>query len=375
KRYLLIILSLLTVSGCWDLEEVDRRAFITNIGIDIDSRNQVRMTIQIPLLKEVLPPGARPDSGGKDFQTISASGSSVNEAFSALEARTERRLVIQQKQLLIIGAETARSGVNPVLDWLLRSPKTPPHCLILVARSPRTAKEILEFTPQTKTMPGLTSDLTRRTVAKSDRTYFMESWLFRQKLLYDPKDAYATLIDIDQTQGKNILEGLAVFNGYRMAGELNPEETQAFGLLTNRMKSGKMTFVFSAGIAGPKYSLRDVRGKTKIQVLVRMGQPYFSVHTEVRGELIEVVSARNRNKLTPRLIQRLEKKIATEVETRLSKTIKKLQQFNSDPIDFGEQFRVQHPDLWKRSDWKKVFPQARFRVLAKVKILREGIIR
>lgn len=375
KWHLLVILSLLSVSGCWDLEEVDRRAFVTNIGVDIEAQNQVRITIQIPLLKEVLPPGARHGSRGKDFQTISATGSSVNEAFSILETRTERRLVIQQKQLLIIGAETARLGVNPVLDWLLRSPKTPPHCLILVARSPRTAREILEFTPKTKIMPGLTSDITKRIATKRDRTYFMDSWLFRQKLLYGPKDAYATLIDIDQTQGQKIMEGLAVFNGYRMAGELNPEETQAFGLLTNQMKAGRMTFDFSTDIAGPKYSLRVVRGKTEIKVLVREGQPYFLVHTAVRGILSEIVSARHSTKLTPQFLQGLEEKMATEIETRLSTTIKKLQQFNSDPIDFGEQFRVQHHDLWKRSDWKKIFPQARFRVLVKVKIFGEGVTR
>ncbi len=375
KWYWLIILSLLTVPGCWDLEEVDRRAFITNVGIDIDSQNQVRMTIQIPLLKEILPPGARSGSRGKDFQTISAIGSSVYEAFSALESMTERRLVIQQKQLLVIGSKTARAGVNPILDWLLRSPKTPPHCLIMVARSPRTAKEILEFTPQTKTMPGLTSDLTRRLATKSDRTYFIESWLFHQKLLYGSKDVYAGLIDIDEKEGKYIMEGLAVFNGHRLAGELNYEESQTFGLLTNQMKAGRITFDFSDDIAGPKYSLRAVKGKTKIKVLVNEGQPFFLVQTEVEGVLSEIVSTRKRIKLTHRFIQELEKKMETEIESRLSATIKKLQQFNSDPIDFGEQFRVQHHELWKRNDWKKIFPKARFRVLVKVKIIREGTIR
>ncbi len=245
----------------------------------------------------------------------------------------------------------------------------------MVSRSPRTAKEILSFTPKTKTMPGLTSDLTRRTVTKNDRTYFMESWLFRQKLLYGAKDVYATLIDIDQTQGQNILSGLAVFEGQRMAGELNPEETQVFGLLTNQMKTGKMTFDFSTDITGPKYSIRTVRGKTKIKVSIRKGQPYFLVHTEVRGVLNEIVNTRNYTKITAKLIQELEKKMETEIAARLSKTIKKLQRLNSDPIDFGEQFRVQHPDIWKRISWKNVFPKARFKVLVKVILLREGVLR
>lgn len=376
KLFWFIIISLLFVSGCWDLEDVDRRAFMTAIGVDAVSANQVSLTVQIPLLEEVLPPGTgQGGNRGKDFQTIAMNGRTVFEAYRKLQMRVERHLVIQQKQLLVVGAEAARLGVNPVLDWLVRSPKTPPHCLILVAKNPRTAREILQFTPATKTMPGITSDISRRTITKSDRTYFMPTWLFRQKLLHESKDVYATLLDLDEAQGQYVLEGLAVFNGHRMAGELNAEETQSFGLLTNQMKAGGMTFDFSSDIAGPKYSIQTVHGKTRIKVFIRHGRPYFLVQTNIRAVLNEIVNFRNQMKIPLGFIRKLETKIQTEVETRLTKTIEKLQQLNSDPIDFGEQFRVQHPKVWKQVVWKKIFPEVPYSVRVKVKILREGIMR
>lgn len=64
-----------------------------------------------------------------------------------------------------------------------------------------------------------------------------------------------------------------------------------------------------------------------------------------------------------------------EIRSRLEQVIKKLQQLNSDPIDFGEEFRAQHQDLWQRIDWKKVFPTVPFRIDLKVKIQRDGVLR
>ena len=371
--HLTLILSiLLACSGCWDLVEVDRRAFITALGIDIDSRQQVMLTVQTPLPHEMSPPGSRSGTRNKDFYTISASSKTIYEAFRDLQSMTERRLVIQQKKILVIGEAAARFGVEPLLNWLVRSPKNPPRCPVFVARQ-RTAREVLTFTPETKTMLGLTAGVASQTKTKNDRSYNIPGWLFHQKLLYDTKDVYAPLIDIDQAQGQYIKEGLAVFDEDRMVGALTAEETQAFGLLANLMQAGGMTFDMASGIPRLKYSLQNVKGKTKIKVLIRNGEPHFLVNTKLQGSLIELIGAKNR--LTPDFIAAVETQIQRVLASRLRATIKKLQQLNSDPINFEEEFRVQQPEVWRKIKWKTIFPTVGFTVKVKVKVVRNGILR
>jgi len=80
-------------------------------------------------------------------------------------------------------------------------------------------------------------------------------------------------------------------------------------------------------------------------------------------------------KITPQENRQLEKIATKEIRAHLEQVIKKLQQLNSDPIDFGEEFRAQHQEIWQRTNWKKVFPTVPFRIDLKVKLQRDGVQR
>ena len=367
RVFILVLLLALPLSGCWDLQEVDRRAFATTVGIDLGPRGKVLLTIQVPLAE-------RPETGtsgevGSKFVILSAEGDSVNDAFNVLQTKTFRELVIEQNKSIIVGEETARAGLNPLLDFLLRSPKAPPQALVYVARG-RTAREILQLKPAQATLPGFQFILSDQSTVKHDRTFFISLWRFEQKLVHETKDAYASLIDLDQEQKTFITAGLAVFDDDRLAGELTPGETQLFGLVGNEMRAGGMTFTLPAG---ERVTLINIGVKTHIKVRMAGGTPHFEVRTKISGALSELSGAKATN-LTVAYYQQLEKAIARILRPRLETVIRKLQGFNSDIINFGEELRVQHQSVWQKLDWKKVFPRAPFKVTVQVKIQRDGVL-
>ena len=51
----LILACLVSLSGCWDLVEVDRRTFVTTIGIDTGNNGDTSVIVQIPLPERMLP--------------------------------------------------------------------------------------------------------------------------------------------------------------------------------------------------------------------------------------------------------------------------------------------------------------------------------
>lgn len=370
-QFIIIFCLLLTLSGCWDLEEVDRRVFATTIGIDLDTGagDRVLLSVQVPQPQKMLPPGAKVGESGKKFSTISTTAETALNAFSDLQTKTNGELVAQQNKSIIIGEEAARRDVAPILDWLLRSPIAPPQALVFVARG-SMAKDILTFEPAQESLPGLDFVQAAQSIVKYDRTYFIPLWKFGQKLIHGTKDTYAPLISVDQAEGQFIITGLAVFDGKRMAGELGPEETQSFGILANSIREGSITIDLDRG---RKVTLRNVGAHTTLKVKMNHQAPTFLVKTTVTGSLSELTGGYL--KLTPKENHQLEKIATQEIHSRLKSVIHKLQELNSDTIDFGEQLRAQHQDVWQRTNWKQVFPTVPFRIDLKVKIQRDGVWR
>ncbi len=372
RLLMLILITPLLLTGCWDFEEADQRGFVTTIGIDANPPAGILLSVQIPMPQKMLPPGIQGGSvsmAEKTFNTVSVTAKTVNDALLVLQTKTYRDLVVQQNKSIIIGAEAARIGVAPLLEFLTRNPKSPPQALIFITKG-LSAKDLLSATPSQTILPGLMFVQTAQSIVKYDRTYFIPIWLFQQKIDHPTKDAYAPLIGFDPSEGQYIEAGLAAFTGNRMTGELTPRETQLFGMITGLLKEGGLT----VSIPGGAVTLRNSYAKSKIKVVMRRGLPDFTVQVTIQGKISEL-TGRGFNATSPEDFQRLERTMQNALQPELVAVIRRLQYYNSDIIDFGEQLRVQHQRVWERTDWKRTFPSVKFQVRVKVKILGNGVLR
>jgi len=360
----------IAISGCWDLREVDRLAFATTIGIDRESKDTLRLTVQIPLTQSLLPPGFRGGGGeNKQFSVASFTGLSVNSAFAKLETKSTRDLVISQNKSIIIGTAAAESDMRTIVDYLVRDSQAPPQASVMIAEG-ATAAEVLGLKLVTEILPGLEFVQAAQSVEKYNWTYFIPIWEFHQKLIHETKDAFASLISLDRMEKRYVQAGLAAFNGDRLAGKLSPKEAQSFGIISNLMQSGHMDFELSSG---DKVTLRNVKSKTRIKVKADSARPQFLVQTKMKASLSEWTGSGK--EITQNDLQYLQKAVAHIAQKDLRLVIKKLQSMNSDIIDFGEQLRIQHQELWRKLDWKKVYPEVPFRVEVKVQIVSDGVMR
>ncbi|MGE5529535.1 MAG: Ger(x)C family spore germination protein [Patescibacteria group bacterium] len=365
-RLLLFLPGCLFLTGCWDLEEVDHRAFATTIGIDAAPRGRVLLSAQIPMPQRMLPPGSQGGRTGKTFNTVAITGETVRDAFGAMQTKAYRWLVIQQNKSVVLGEAAARAGATRYMDWLSRSPKAPPQALVYVADG-RTAREILDFSPQQETLPGLQFIRSAETESKY-QTNHVPVWLFRQKLVHKSKDPYAPLIGLDEHQGHYVQAGLAVFSSDRLAGKLGLDETAMFSLLTSHAHAGVLSVALPAG---GRLTLRNFRGTTEIEALAVRGMPFFVLRVKVSGAITEMTSGRTR--LAPRDVEGLERAVVRHLRPRLAAVVRKLQRWNADVIDLGEQLRVQRPALWRRIDWRAVYPAAGVRVEVEAEIKKSGV--
>ena len=104
--------------------------------------------------------------------------------------------------------------------------------------------------------------------------------------------------------------------------------------------------------------------------------PAFRINLHIIGGISEIIAASQGNypkDLTLAYRRQLELAAQRVLTKQLSRVIPELQRYNSDVIDFGEQLRVQRPELWRRLRWKQVFPKVPFRLTVKVTITRDGV--
>src|SRR5690554_115813 len=366
----LLLLATLS-SGCWDLLEVDKRAFISTLGIDGNEEGMIFLSAQIPLPHKMLPPGAT--SGGepgKQFSTINFSAESVNTALNGLQAKTYQEVVIEQTKSIVINEELARQGIAQITENFIRNPKMPPQAVIFFT-SNHTAEEILSFSPVQEILPGFEFIQAAQLVIKGNWTYYTPLWEFEQKLMHKATDPFAPLINLDPKDKMFVTAGLAVFNGDRLAGKLDMAETQYFGLLAGLMQAGGLKL----DLPGNKVlTLRNVRGDSKIKVSESAdGAPFFLIKTEITGTLNEITDTGE--ELTPAYIQNLESIAEQVLRPRLINVIKKLQNFNADIVGFGDKLRIQQQDIWQRIKWKNLYPTVPFAIQVKLKIDKDGALR
>ena len=60
---------------------------------------------------------------------------------------------------------------------------------------------------------------------------------------------------------------------------------------------------------------------------------------------------------------------------KIEKLLAKLQTLNSDPVQFGDKYRIAHPFKWKKIDWHRVYPTAQFTVRVKFTLKENGLFR
>jgi spore germination protein KC len=363
-----LLITVCFLPGCWDFQSVDKIIFATTIGIDRGSDNTVNLSIQAPITQNALPAVITGGKLEKLFYLTTVNAKTVNQGFDFLDTMTARTLVINQNKSIIIGEEAARNDLKPLLDFLERDPQAPMQALVFVANG-MTAEEVMKLEPVQNVLPGIMFISAQQSITKYDMTFFTQVWQIQQRLIHKTKDPFAPLIRVDQAHKLYVISGLAVFNGSKMAGKLTWNEAEVFGLLTGLSKAGTITFSLPDG----EVTLRNIVGNTQIQVTMQDNKPFFKVNTAVKGAISEVTNGKTLISRQDTL--RYQKIVAKEIRTRITDLIKKLQGYNSDLINFGEEFRVQHQDIWKKTDWKKVFPTVTFTVQVKMEIPRDGSFR
>lgn len=398
--YLVMLILILVLPGCWDQREIEDLAIITGMGIDtitIEDREmfQVSFTIFRPGLAKG--GGGGGEGGGASaaqqaaFYLISGTGETILDASRNMSSRLPRVQFLSPIMVVIVGEKLARSGSDKFIDVFERQEDFRLRTLIFVVKG--SAMEALAAQPEVET--NLADEI--QGIAQKGQPYWGKS--YKSDLLeflrtlssggHDPvvgklemakppeNNLYSEkqIESVGRVENAPILSGAAVFKKGKLSGFLSNTESRGFLLVSGKVTQGVLPLAIPEQ-HGDRVAVSITKNKSKITPEIKADKIKFKVEIEVIGDLYEHEGTEP--VATPEMHDIFEKYMALEVKKLAETTIDKAQkEFKADIFGLGNHLYRKDPKLWREIEpkWRdEIYPRAEITVNVKAHIRTTGQI-
>lgn len=359
---LLLFVFTISLTSCFDAEEVDDLLFVSAMGIDEGKSDKWRLTLQFPAMKSG---GGGEESGGSShdsFEYICVDAPSFFTGINMLNAALPKKLNFSQMQLIVFSEELVKKGdTGQFIAPLGRFRQTRKSANVLVIKG-----NALDFIKELK--PSLSPSLSKeyqlfKQIA--DFTGFFAHVTFEDfytGLKSTSHQAMAPLAAVNDFKnfkekgppwgtkfktggdyeagelprtGSNKVEifGTAVFSGDRMVESLSGEETRFLLMVRNEYRGGLFTI---PDPRKPEVIIPlDVKAgkRPEIRLTMRKSKPLIEVRLHLDGSLLAVQSMIDYEQ--HKLKASLEREFAKTVREGTEEVIRKCQRANADVFKFG----------------------------------------
>lgn len=382
-----LLVVVLSLSGCWSADEINNLATINVIGVDENDAGQVEVTAVIAKPHTLFSETAVAGNEQSKFLIETTTGESIFEAIGHLSSAVSETLYFGHVDAIVFGERAARQRMLPSLDFFKRQNDFRPNIQLLVTRGP--AANLIKTLPQLNITLGLELEdlvLSNRfaaTAMVNDISQFMESLSSNTT---DPitgvispakKHGIETGENGKQTSGQSdtgkkemdttdktsekeqqaipkvlSLKDTAVFKGGYLKGFLNERETR--GLLWVKGELQNEIVVLNCGKNNEgTVSLSVTHSEAHLSPQLSGKTPKMAVNIQVDAEIGQLTCTdTNMNAdLLNRLNHRLEERISQEALSALNKA---KNQWQADIFGFGTAIYRNYPKEWKEMapEWR-----------------------
>ena len=358
-----ILLALLSVSGCWDAVDIDRRAIILALGLEMAPNNKILVSAQIP--QSSFFPFSPGQSSEMPYQTLTGIAKTGYGATLGLESKTWKRLFFMQLKTVLVNTALAEQGIKPYFEYLERNPQINPQSMVVLTET--NCRDTLSVPLSSKDIPGMAIYNFLKSEAKANQVFPMQTWEFLKRIEIRPIDAYLPIISYNSDEQVYKFDGIGVFHRDRLTGKLSETESRMAGIVMKEAHNA--TFTVPVGKMGD-ISYQRLHWKREIAIIKTEPDFEFLINVSAKGYGSEIT--RDPTELSPRQIKEIERVTENYLKRNMAATVHRLQAMNSDIIGFGELIRANKPELWKRLNWDQEYPRADFRVKVKFTLERVG---
>ncbi|MFS0782209.1 Ger(x)C family spore germination protein [Bacillus sp. 1P06AnD] len=360
---MLLIILLITMSGCWDQKLIKDTSFALSVGFDKKDGKLIGTygTPATPIY---------PKSG----IITTVEGHTIRDLSLTVNDKVVETMDTSKIKVVMFGEKIAKEdGIFPYLDIFVRAPYNPVNPFLSVVEG--EAKSYISDSIPNERIPGdyfeevIKSHVSDGLVPHVN--ILKASSIYRDKR-FDVLVPYFTKSK-DKTP---ILTGLAIMNGDKYSGKhLNATESVLFNLMNKtRSKYQPNIIVKTVNKKKPEIdnyvSITVLKSKRNMDIHIKNGKVAGKIKLHLDVEVIESPTFNVEKK-----DQFLTKRINKELTKKANKIIKTLQKADSDGLGVAQHLHSFENDHFKRLKWKNgAYKDADIKAEVDVSIKKHGLI-
>ncbi len=360
-----IISSLMFTCSCWNYSDLEKRSLVSGFAIDKTPSGEYLVTVEV-IDFEIT--GIDAKQTGKN---IEIQGKTLFEAIRNVINVTGYKLYWAHANIVVISQEVAKEGLADTLDFISRDAEVREEMYVIISRE-KTAKEILEqqmLLSQTsannieKILGTKNRDLNSPTI----QAYQLIAILEDEGI--SPCLPAIRLTEIEKKRTAE-LYGAAVFKADKLIGYLNPEETNIFLFITDRVGKGILTFKEGDS----NITLEVYKASTKIKPVISHNKLKMKIDIKIEASVGELDTSKDL--ISTKNLYKLENQAEEHLRNETGELIKKVKKdFSSDIFGFGKYVKAYLPTVWRDSQNKKadLFSQIEPEIKVNVTIVGSGL--
>lgn len=369
---LLIVAIFVSMTGCWNMRELNELGVAVAAGIDITEDDLLELTVQVVVPRRLAQEGYE----GNAVMTYTTTGRTVFEALRKLTAIASRKIYIGHIQLLVIGEGFARKGIMDAIDFFERDHEFRRQAYIIVTNG-LTAKEVVEAGSIIELIPAihLTKAIDNAIYTGATRKVSLIQ-LFKETNKVGHHLVLPTIhqrFEADPKHAKDLrVTGTAVFKNDMLVSYLDEFETRGYLWITNELEGGILVLP-SPTSKEELISLEIMKAEGKMRIKKENDQLYLMVEANVNCNIGEqqTPTTLTSMEMIDYLINTSREVIKAEITSAFKKAQDELQ---LDIFGYGDLLKKHYPELWMvhQEDWDSVFSSLPIQIDVDSKIRRSG---
>lgn len=396
--FLILTVSLFSISGCSSSYNIDNLAYIVALGLDVGENNDLRISFQLSV------PGSSKGGGSSQSDSTivnSIDCATIDSGINLLNSYLSKEVNLSHCKVIIFSEQLAYNGISDYLYTLMNNIQIRPDCNVIVSRCTaeyflNNSKPILEklsaryydIAPTSSEYTAYTENITLSEFFSNFKDTFSECYAILGGVnTSDTHDINNSENSIEKDTNNKANEtmtsagvsvenmGLAVFSDDKLVGELTAIETLCHQIITNKLQLCNI-LVPSPFKEGSAISLHlKLYKNTKNKVKLVNGSPFINskIYLDARVQTLNESSDYLDEKNIALLEEYAESYLKEQINSYLYKVSK---EYNADIDGFGK-YAVSNFltwDDWTNYNWLGNYRNSFFDVDVNVRIKSSYII-
>lgn len=337
KKILIIILTLLLCTGCFDYKEINDLAIINAIGVDYEDDEYI-------ITLEILNDQIDKDSSKITSYTKVGHGKNLTSAIENAADKLSKQLIFNHIKLMILSKSIIEEKFENIVDLFLRNTYFRENFYVISATKNKP-ETLLNHTTNEAPIASTAITDTLESIRYSSNTNVLKKFdeMVEEVITYGIDTCFS---NITLKDNEFIVDGMSIFNNYSYKSNLSNEYVKIYNLLIDNFDRPTYTINYD------NLSFTTAINNGKINAEINNGS--INVTGNLMGRIID--NDPKYNIRDPKNLERIDNDFTNLLNKKISEFIKVLQDNNSDILgitrNYYKKTRTKDKDYWLKLDIK-----------------------